>query len=492
MRPTIWHKENFCQLLQKKFSGQLIITVSNREPYIHYHGGDEIKCQAAVGGVTSALDPAMRAINGVWIAHGGGDADRETVTSQNKLMVPPDDPLYTLKRVWLKEKDFRGYYHGFSNQALWPLCHSAYVPPVFDRSHWNKYKKVNNIFARNILGEAQGRKAVVFIQDYHFSLLPRMIKKTNPAATLAQFWHIPWPHSQKLRICPWHEEILDGLLGNDLLGFHTSIHCHNFLDAASSLKGAKVDYKNGEITWKGRMTRVRPFPISVDFEQLSQDMQKDEVEEEFKRLKDRLGIKDEIIIISIDRVDYTKGIPQRMLALNRFLCDYPEYKEKLVLIQTGTPSRTDIPSYENLGQEIIRLTEWINQKHGSETWKPVITLPGPLLPLTLTALEGKADICIISSLDDGMNLVAKEYVASHVNNEGVLLLSSFTGAAKELKHSIKINPFAPDLFAKAIKDAIEMPAAEKRRRMKGDRDIIRKNNIYKWAADIFLELSRPR
>ncbi len=492
MRPTIWNKENFCQLLQKKFSEQLIIVVSNREPYIHYHGGDEIKCQAAVGGVTSALDSAMRAINGVWIAHGGGDADKETVTSQNKLMVPPDNPLYTLKRVWLKEKDFRGYYHGFSNQALWPLCHSAYVPPVFDRSHWDKYKKVNNIFARNVLGEMQNREAVVFIQDYHFSLLPRMIKKTNPTATLAQFWHIPWPHSQKLRICPWHEEILDGLLGNDLLGFHTLTYCHNFLDAASSLKGVKVDYKNGEITWKGQRTRVRPFPISVDFEQLSQDIQKDEVEEEFKRLKDRLGIKDEIIIISIDRVDYTKGITQRMLALDRFLCDYPEYKEKLALIQTGTPSRTDIPSYENLGQEIIRLTEWINQKHGSEIWKPVITLPGPLLPLTLTTLEGKADICIISSLHDGMNLVAKEYVASHVNNEGILLLSSFTGAAKELKHSIKINPFAPDLFAKAIKDAIEMPAAEKKRRMKKDRDIIRKNNIYKWAADIFLELSRPR
>jgi trehalose 6-phosphate synthase len=486
----IWNKENFCHLLQKKFSGQLIIAVSNREPYIHHHGGDEIKCQAAVGGVTSALDPAMRAINGIWIAHGGGDADRKTVSSQNKIMVPPDNPLYTLKRVWLKEKDLRGYYHGFSNQALWPLCHSAYVPPVFDRSHWDRYKKVNSIFARNVLGETQNRKAVVFIQDYHFSLLPRMIKKTNPAATLAQFWHIPWPYSQKFRICPWHEEILDGLLGNDLLGFHTATYCQNFLDTASSLKGAMVNYKDGEVIWKGQVTRIRPFPISVDFEQLSQDVQKGEVEEEFKRLKDRLGIQEETIIISIDRVDYTKGIPQRILALDRFLCAYPEYKEKLVLIQTGTPSRTNIPDYENLGQEIIRLTEWINQKHGSETWKPVINLPGPLLPLTLATLEGKADICIISSLDDGMNLVAKEYVASQINNGGILLLSSFTGAARELKHSIKINPFAPDLFARAIKDALEMPVAEKTRRMKKDRAIIRKNNIYKWAADIFLELSR--
>jgi trehalose 6-phosphate synthase len=485
----MWDKESLRNLVKEKLHDCHFIVVSNREPYIHNYVGSKIKCEAAIGGVTTALDFVISATGGMWIAHGSGDADRAVVDSQSKVMVPPESPLYTLKRVWLTEEEVNGYYNGFSNQALWPLCHAAYVEPVFDESQWNMYQKVNGIFAQSVLEEIKDGKAIVFIQDYHFALLSQLIKRANPEIPVAQFWHIPWPRQQIFGACPWREEILDGLLGNDLLGFHTVRHCRNFLTTVNRTIESKVNYEKAEVVKGEKKTKVLSFPISVDFEQLSREAQSDEIKEEIKRLKGELGLSNELIGISIDRLDYTKGIPQRLMAIDRFLNDWPEYKGKVVFMEVKVPSRTEIPSYEKLGEDVNTLVEKINLKYGSEDWKPIIVLPGPLPPNTLAALRSMADLCIVSPLHDGMNLVAKEFVASRYDNNGVLLLSSFAGAARELDDALLINPLALNHFAASIKKALDMPESEKRRRMRRKRSIVKENNIYKWAADIVSELA---
>jgi len=489
MMKTIWDKESLDNLIKEKFSGYHLIVVSNREPYIHTYTGNEIKCESAVGGVTTALNSIMRTTGSLWIACGVGKADREVVDSHNKVDIPQNEPRYTLKRVWLSRKEIRDYYYGFSNQALWPLCHSTYVKPVFDESQWNAYKRVNRIFAKSVLEEIRNGKTLVFIQDYHFALLPRLIKEANPESTVVQFWHIPWPRQQVFSSCPWQEEILDGLLGNDLLGFHTVRHCRNFLTTVNRATEASVNYEKAEVVFNGRKTVVRHFPISIDFEQLSRDVQRDEIKRETRQLEDSLALKDKFIAISIDRLDYTKGIPQRLLAIDRFLDRWPEYKGRVVFIEVQVPSRTQISSYKRLGRRVNALIEKINRKHATGNWKPIITLIGPLEANTLAALRSMADLCIVSSLHDGMNLVAKEFIASQTDNNGVLMLSSLAGAARELEDALLINPLAIDQFAASIKEALDMPEWERHRRMRRKRRIVRRNNIYKWAADIFSQVA---
>ncbi len=484
----VWSKESLCRFTKERLSDYLFVVVSNREPYIHSYQGDEIKCEAAIGGLTTALDPVLSAIGGIWIAHGSGDADRATVDSQNKVMVPPEEPLYTLKRVWLSEEEVEGYYHGFANQVLWPLCHTIDIEPVFDESHWDTYKGVNEVFAQSVLEEVQGRKALVFVQDYHLALLPRLIKRANPEVAVAHFWHIPWPRQKVFQNCPWREEIVDGLLGNDLLGFQTVRHCRNFLTTVNrTITESKVNYEKAEVTLGEKKTKIRPFPISIDFEQLSGEAQTVETKEETERLRKELNLNDKLVGLSIDRLDHTKGIPQRLMAIERFFEERPDYKGKVTFIQVITPSRTKIPGYGELRENIDTSAENINLKHGSGDWKPVITIVGPLPMTTLAALRGMANLLIVSSLHDGMNLVAKEFVASRYDNEGILLLSHFAGAAKELDGALLINPYAIDHFAASIEEALEMPGMERYKRMRGKRSVVRKNNIYKWAADIILE-----
>ncbi len=480
-----------CQFAKARLSDYLFIVVSNREPYIHSYQGDEIKCEVAVGGLTTALDPVLSATGSMWIAHGSGDADRATVDSQNKVLVPPEKPLYTLKRIWLSEEEIEGYYHGFANQALWPLCHTADIEPVFDESQWDTYKRVNEIFAQSVLEEVRERKALVFIQDYHLALLPRLIKKANPELTVAQFWHIPWPRQKVFQACPWREEILDGLLGNDLLGFQTVRHCRNFLTTVNrTIAESKVNYEKAEVTLGEKKTKIHPFPISVDFEQLSEESQSVEVKEETQRLRKELNLNDKFVGLSIDRLDYTKGIPQKLLAIDRFFQERPDYKGRVTFIQVVTPSRTQIPSYRKLREDVDTLAENINLKHGSGDWKPVITMVGPLSTTTLAALRNMADLFIVSSLHNGMNLVAKEFIASQCDSEGILLLSHFAGAAKELNDALLINPHAIDHFAVSFEKALEMPRIERYKRMRRKRSIVKENNIYKWAADIIAELTK--
>ena len=481
----MWTKQSLFELVQEKLRDCLFIVVSNREPYIHSMSGDNIICKRPVSGLTEALDPVMRASKGTWVAHGDGDADKKVVDSHDRVAVPPEKPEYTLRRIWLTEDEVEGLYLGFSNEALWPLCHVTFTPPIFRESDWNTYKKVNEVFAKAVIQEVAGRKAMVLVQDYHFALLSRFIKAQYPKLTVGQFWHIPWPTHEIFRTCPWQEEILDGLLGNDLLGFHIQPFCDNFLDSVEHNLKAEIDRKKCAIDYRGKTTLVQPFPISVDFDSISQDVGTEDVEREIASLRREHNLEGKYIGIGMDRMDYTKGIPERLQALDKFLEDYPDYQGKVVFIQAGMPSRTRIERYQEVNQRIEDLMNSLNDKY---SWKPVIPMTRQLSPVTLAALRCMANFCVVSSLHDGMNLVAKEFVSSRVDGDGVLILSQFTGAAIELEEALLINPYDISGFARKIKEALEMPEAERRRRMKAMREVVANNNIYWWGASTVSKL----
>jgi len=484
-----WTKEDLQELVREKLAGRLFIVVSNREPYIHVLSGDEIQCIVPASGLTVALDPVMCACGCVWVAHGSGNADKQMVDDKNHVPVPPDKSCYTLRRVWLTKEEEEGYYLGFSNEALWPLCHIAYTPPSFDESNWNYYKGVNQIFADAVLEEVGDRQAFVFIQDYHLALLSRLIKAKNNKIITAQFWHIPWPNPEAFRICPWGEEILNGLLGNDVLGFHIKYHCDNFMETVRLMLEARVDYERSAISRGGSSTLVRPFPISVDYQRIAHEADSAEIAEEMQEIRRRWQLGDEFIGIGIDRLDYTKGIPHRFMALDKFLAKYPEYRQRVVFFQLGEPSRIHIKKYRELNSEIDELVEEVNWKYQTDSWKPIIHVREHFAPNALLAFHRLAHFCIVSSLHDGMNLVAKEFVSSRADEDGVLLLSRFTGAARELTDALLINPYATDDFAESIKKAIEMPREQRKARMKKLRRVVEENNIYRWAGNIISELA---
>jgi trehalose-6-phosphate synthase len=484
-----WNKKDLQEVVRKRLSEYSFLVVSNREPYIHSYTGDSVNCSVPASGLTIALDPIMQTCRGTWVAHGSGDADKKFVDDRNRIKVPPENPTYTLRRVWLSKEEEDRYYSGFSNEALWPLCHIVYTRPKFDEEDWNTYKKVNELFAEAVLDEIGDKKAFIFIQDYHLALLSRLIKKANKNVITAQFWHIPWPNREAFRICPWQEEILDGLLGNDLIGFHIAYHRDNFIETVERTLECKIDHEKHAITRSGQTTLVHPFPISVDFDQISEAAGKESVLEEMESLKQQYGLGDEIIGAGIDRIDYTKGIPERLIALDKFFSRYPHYCGKVVFFQLSEPSRIHIKKYRLLNAEIDELIETINWKYRREDWKPIIHIKEHLSPSTLHAFRRIADFFIVSSLHDGMNLVAKEYVASRIDENGVLILSRFTGAARELTEALLINPYATDEFAETIKEAIEMSPAAMRKRMHKLRDTVQNNNIYRWAGKIATELS---
>ena len=481
----MWTKNALQNLIHTKLRDHRLILVANREPYLHRFNGGRIECVPPASGAVSALEPIMRTCGGIWVAHGSGNADRRMVDAKNHLRVPPGDPSYTLRRVWLTKQQENGYYNGMANEGLWPLCHMVFTRPVFNPQHWAIYRQVNELFAQAVSQEAGDDPAFVFVQDYHFGLLPRMLKANQRNNLIvAHFWHIPWPNPEVFQAFPWKEELLDALLGNDLLGFHLRYHCKNFLDTVDRTLEAKVDYERFEITRGGKVTVVRPFPISIDFEDHDATARTEAVEEEIKRWRMQLGLAEEVdsIGIAIDRIDYTKGIPERLRALDQFLQKYPKYHERLVIVQIGVPSRTHVKEYQMLDDEIDSLVEDINWKWSTDSWRPIIYLKQQHSPIQMMALHRLANFCLVNSLDDGMNLVAKEFVASRFDEDGVLILSRFTGAARELTDAVLVNPFAIDEVADAMYQALEMSDEERRKRMQKMRTVVAENNIYRWAG----------
>lgn len=484
-----WDQARLMQVAQTRLGGAKLIVVANREPYVHRFRDGEVEWIRPAGGLTTALDPVMRACGGTWIAHGSGDADQVTADTNGRLGVPPDDPSYTLRRIWLTKEQEEGYYYGFANSTLWPLCHQVYCRPTFDPKHWEAYREVNELFAQAVLEEAQGGPALVFVQDYHFALLPRMLKQARPDLVVAQFWHIPWPNPETFRVCPWGKELLDGMLGNDLMSFHIQYHCNNFLETVDRAVECRIDRERFAIERNGQVTSVRPYPISVD-PGLADEYLDDDWEDRarsFRRLH-RLG--DRPLLVGVDRVDYTKGIPERLKAVERLLELYPEWKGKFHFLQVGAPSRTHLPAYRDLNDDTRQLAERINWQHGTKTWKPIVFLNEHHDPSDIFLLYRMAAGCVVSSLHDGMNLVAKEFVSSRQDEQGALVLSRFTGAARELVDAILMNPFDIDEMANAYLHALTMPPEEQRRRMRKMRAQVDDCNIFRWAGMLLSEVGK--
>jgi trehalose 6-phosphate synthase len=439
----------------------------------------------------TALEPVLRACDGTWIAHGSGDADRETVDKQDCLRVPPDDHRYTLRRVWLTKEEEEGYYYGFANEGLWPLCHIAHTRPIFRDSDWNHYREANQKFADAVLEEMSGiERPVLLAQDYHFALLPRLIKKKRPDARVAIFWHIPWPNPEAFSICPWQRELLDGLLGADLIGFHIQSHCTNFLQTVDRTLESRVEWEHFAVNREEHRTSVRPFPISVDF---SEDRPTDESAYiERGTLLRELGIEATFLGVGVDRVDYTKGIQERFLAIERLLEKHPTYRGKFTFLQIGAPSRTHIKRYHDLFAEVEAEAERINWKFASGKWKPIVFRKGQHSHQEIDRFYRTADICLVTSLHDGMNLVAKEFIASRHDEQGVLILSVFTGAARELRDALLVNPYDIEQTAESIRSALEMHAEDRQARMQRMRKIVREQNVYRWAGDLIGSLCEVR
>ena len=488
-KEEIWTEVKLRDLIRAKLGEDALFVVSNREPYMHTI--DEAtgleKCIRPASGVVTAIHPVMCACGGTWIAHGSGDADRKFVNSKDKLGVPPEDIRYVLRRVWLTKEEEEGYYYGFANEGLWPLCHVTHTRPIFRETDWQMYKKVNQIFAKAVLEELPTKNPFVFIQDYHFTLLPKLIKEKRPDVTIALFWHIPWPNPEVFAICPYQQEILDGILACDLIGFHVQYHCNNFLDTTNRLIECRLDTEKFSVVRANKETFIRTFPISVNG-YINDRIPHDDIRQ-IDKIRKEFQLEDKIIALGVDRIDYTKGIIERILAIDRFLEKYPQYKNKFVFIQLAAPSRTHIKRYHELMGEIDDLIEKKNWKYSDGNWKPIIYLKRHFSPEEIRPYYTLADLCIVSSLHDGMNLVAKEYVASRKDSNGVLILSRFTGAARELTDAVLINPYSIEEFADAIKFSLELSSEEKRKRMENMRKVVAENNVYRWAGNIITELT---
>jgi len=491
---SLWTAERLSVQVRTRLDGARLFVVSNREPYIHRGSGKSVEVIVPASGLVTALEPVLNACDGTWIAHGSGDADEDVVDAQNRLRVPPDDPRYTLRRVWLSKEQEEGYYYGFANEGLWPLCHIAHTRPIFRADDWQHYQEVNRKFTVAVLEEIDDTpRPVVLAQDYHFALLPRMIKEQRPDARVAIFWHIPWPNPEAFGICPWQRQLVEGLLGADLIGFHVQAHCNNFLQTADRVLESRVDWEHFDVLRQDHRTMVRPFPLSVDLtENDAADNNHGYTYLERAALLRGLGVEAVLMGIGVDRVDYTKGILERFLAIERFLEKYPTYQGKFTFVEIGAPSRTHIKRYHDLLAEVEMEADRINWRFQAGKWKPIVLLKRQHSHREILPYYRAADLCLVTSLHDGMNLVAKEFLAARHDERGVLVLSQFTGAARELKDALLVNPYDIDQTAEAIRVALEMEPEEKQLRTQRMRRAIREHNIYRWAGNLIAELCEVR
>jgi len=490
---SLWTAERLADHVRTKLDGSGLFVISNREPYIHSRQGGAITVTVPASGLVTAIEPILRACHGTWVAQGSGNADRETVDSHDRLQVPPDDPRYTLRRVWLSAEEEEGYYYGFANEGLWPLCHMAHTRPTFRASDWDYYNSVNARFADAVAEEMAGEEhPVVLIQDYHFALLPRMVKDRMPHARVAIFWHIPWPNPEAFSICPWQQELLDGLLGADLIGFHVQAHCNNFLSTVDRVLEARVDWEHFSVKRKDHWSSVLPFPISVEFLEEAEGSAGNDAAEERSALIAELGIEASLLGVGVDRMDYTKGIIERFQAVESFLERYPRYQSKFTFIQIGAPSRSHIQRYADFQREVEDEANRINERFRRGKWRPIVLLNRQHSHEEVRRYYRAAHLCMVTSLHDGMNLVAKEYVAARQDERGVLILSRFTGAARDLRDAVIVNPYDIRSTGEAIAQALEMDVGEMVDRMRRMRRSVKEHNIYWWAASLIGELCELR
>ena len=490
-----WAPDTLRAVLHDDLRGQEVIVVSNREPYIHVRENGVLRVSRPASGLVTALEPVMRACSGTWIAHGSGSGDREAVDRHDRLDVPPppEAPAYRLRRVWLSEQEEAGYYYGFANEGLWPLCHIAHVRPVFRSADWEQYAKVNRAFAQAVREEARTDDPIVLVHDYHLALVPRMIREMMPAATIIAFWHIPWPNPEAFAICPWREELLDGLLGSSILGFHTQFHCNNFVDTVERLIEARVDRELFSVTYKGAVTSVKRYPISVEWPSSvvpaagSVDCCRAEV-------RRRHGLPaNQALGIGVDRLDYTKGIEERLRAVERLFEMRPEWVGRFTFVQIGAPTRNRIEQYQQYDARVRALADRLNERFAADDRPPPVVLcVQHHQPEQVYEYYRAAEVCMVTSLHDGMNLVAKEFVSARDDERGVLILSQFTGASRELPEALIVNPYDTDQCASALHVALSMTEADQRARMRLMRGLVREFNVYRWAGRMLLDAAHMR
>jgi len=487
-----WTPATLKAILHDHLAGDEVLIVSNRQPYIHNRKDQQIEVQVPASGVVTALEPIMRACSGVWIAHGNGNADREAVDARGHVRVPPENPAYEIRRIWLSPQEEEGYYYGFANEGIWPLCHLAHVRPVFRSSDWEQYKQINERFALAVIEEAKTDNPVVLVQDYHLALVPKIVRDHLPHATIIAFWHIPWPNPERYAICPWYREILEGLLGSSILGFHTRFHCSNFINTVDRSLETRIDWDSSTISHAGKLTAVKHYPISIEWPSrwLPQQPSVQSCRAHIRAINGlahahRVGV-------GIERLDYTKGILERFLAVERLLELQPNWIGAFSFIQIAAPSRSKIDQYQQLTQQVVALAERINQRFAREGYRPIYLRIEHHDTQQVTAYYRGADCCIVSSLHDGMNLVAKEFVAARDDEQGVLILSQFTGAATELPDALVVNPYNIDQCAAALHVALTMPLTEQRARMRSMRGIVQEFNVYRWAGRMLMDAARMR
>ncbi|HYD42113.1 MAG TPA: trehalose-6-phosphate synthase [Anaeromyxobacter sp.] len=488
-----WTPERLQHVLRETLHGDSVIVVANREPYVHQRAKDgSLAVLRPASGLVTALEPVLRACSGVWIAHGSGSADRAVVNREDRVLVPPGEESYSLRRVWLSQEEERGYYYGFSNEGLWPLCHQVYTRPAFRAADWRQYDAVNAKFADGVRDEAEGADPIVLIQDYHFALAPAHVRRRLPRATVITFWHIPWPHAERLGVCPWARELLDGLLGSSIVGFHTQQHCNNFLEGVDRFLEARIDRERMSVVYRGHECLVRPYPISIEWPNGAAQAAPP-VAECRRAVFAELGLApDARLGIGVDRLDYTKGIEERLLAVERALERFPQLQGKFTFVQLGAPSRTLIPEYRRLDEQVEALARRIDERFARGTWRPVVLLRAHHDAAAVFRYMRAADLCYVSSLHDGMNLVAKEYVAARDDERGVLVLSRFTGAARELAEALLVNPYDLEEASAALFTALEMPPAEQAERMRALRAQVSEFNVYRWAGRMLSEAGKLR
>jgi len=489
-----WDAARLRALLGTLLRGDEVIVVSNREPYIHDAlPGGEVVVRRPASGLVTAVEPVMRACSGTWIAHGSGPADRTVVDAHDRLRVPPGIEDYTLRRIWLTAKEEQGYYYGFANEGLWPLCHVAHVRPVFRESDWRAYREINQRFADAVVAEARSEDPIVLVQDYHFALLPAMVRERLPAATVLTFWHIPWPNPESFGICPWRREIIEGLLGSTILGFHTQFHCKNFLETVDRYLEARIEYEHSTVSFRDDDTFVQSYPISIEWPSEQAESRWPSIESARETVFKRLGLPEgSRLAVGVDRFDYTKGILERLHAVERFLEKHPKWIGRFTFVQVAAPTRSSLEEYRSFQERIERLCERIDQRFGRPGYKPVILLARHHEHDALNELYRAADMCLVTSLHDGMNLVSKEFIATRNDEQGVLILSRFAGAARELTEALIVNPYHVEECADAIEQALTMPAAEQRERMASLRLTVRESNVYRWAGRMLVDAGRMR
>jgi trehalose 6-phosphate synthase len=455
---------------------------------VHTRNGVEVRRPAS--GLVTAVEPVMRACSGTWIAHGSGSADRESVDRNDRVPVPPANPSYTLRRVWMSKEEEEGYYYGFANEGLWPLCHIAHVRPVFRSSDWDYYEAMNRRFADAVVKEARTDNPVVLVQDYHFALLPRMVREVLPKATIITFWHIPWPNPESFGICPWREEILEGLLGSTILGFHTQFHCKNFLETVDRYLETRIEHETSTITYGGKLTQVENYPISIAWPETDNPP---DVAECRSAVRQELGLpSNQLLGIGVDRLDYTKGIIERFQAVETMLEKHPELVGRFTMVQIAAPTRSSLDEYQNFEARVRALVQRINKRFSSGSYEPILLKAEHHDADQVNRYYRASDVCLVTSLHDGMNLVAKEFIAARHDERGVLILSQFTGAARELHEALIVNPYHIEQGAEAIYRALTMPEIEQRERMRSMRNLVKDFNIYRWAGHMLLDAARLR